>query len=305
MHRSRLAGFIIDCQSPDLQAAARFWGGALGLKVQDLPGAEGEKYVRLLDPAGRLHIEVQAVEHESRVHLDIETDDIEAEVRRLEQLGASRVRQVQGWWVMQAPTGQRFCVVRAQSPDFATGSREWPDPALAAPARSPRILNLAELNPEPLPESHLPPLALREKFAARIAPIGEKLGAKKLGYNLTVIEAGKRAFPLHHHRVNEELFVILEGSGEVRIGKDRFPVRAGDLIACPPGGPETAHQLINTGRSELKLLAISTMESAEVVGYPDSGKIGVRVFIDPGENGNKVLRFLTRAGESVDYWEGE
>jgi predicted enzyme related to lactoylglutathione lyase len=126
MHKSRLAGFIIDCETPDLQAASQFWGGALGMELRVLPGAEGRKYVRLVDPSGRLHIEVQSVEHPSRVHLDIEASDVEAEVRRLETLGATRVAQVQTWWVMQAPTGQKFCVVRAQSTDFDGGANEWP-----------------------------------------------------------------------------------------------------------------------------------------------------------------------------------
>ena len=128
MHRSKLAGFIIDCNTPDLAAAARFWSGALGMEVRALAGAEGEKYVRLVDPDDRLHIEVQQVSHPSRVHLDIQTDDIEAEVRRLEALGARRVQKVHTWWVMEAPTGQRFCVVRVQSPGFEQGANAWPDP---------------------------------------------------------------------------------------------------------------------------------------------------------------------------------
>lgn len=125
MHSSRLAGFIIDCQTDDLDAAAGFWGAALGMEMRELPGAEGDKYRRLVDPAKRLHIEVQTVSHPSRVHLDIETDDIEAEVRRLEALGAKRVQQVQGWWVMEAPTGQRFCVVRAHEGALSQHARQW------------------------------------------------------------------------------------------------------------------------------------------------------------------------------------
>jgi predicted enzyme related to lactoylglutathione lyase len=124
MHKSRLAGFIIDCRTDDLAAAAEFWGGALGLEVRRLPGEE-DKYIELVDPGGQLHIEVQTVSHPSRVHLDIESDDIEAEVRRLETLGAKRVGKVNTWWVMEAPTGQRFCVVRAKSPDFAKQSNRW------------------------------------------------------------------------------------------------------------------------------------------------------------------------------------
>ena len=125
MHRSRLGGFIIDCQSTDLGGAAAFWGAALDMRVESLPGTEGQRYARLLGPDANLHIEVQTVEHPSRVHLDIETDDVEAEVRRLEALGARRLQKVESWWVMEAPTGQRFCVVRAGAPDFAALATEW------------------------------------------------------------------------------------------------------------------------------------------------------------------------------------
>ena len=125
MHKSRLAGFIIDCRTDDLAAAADFWGHALGMEIRALPAEEGEKYVRLVDRSSELHIEVQKVDHPSRVHLDIETDDIEGEVRRLESLGARRVDDVQTWCVMEAPTGQRFCVVRKSSPGFDAGANEW------------------------------------------------------------------------------------------------------------------------------------------------------------------------------------
>ena len=125
-HRSKLCGFIIDCRSDDLGAAADFWGQALGMEIRALPGEEGEKYVRLVDRNSELHIEVQKVEHPSRVHLDIEADDVEAEVRRLEALGARRVAQVHTWWVMEAPTGHRFCVVRRSSPASEVEANEWP-----------------------------------------------------------------------------------------------------------------------------------------------------------------------------------
>lgn len=127
MHKSKLGGFIIDCRTDDLGAAADFWGAALGMPVRDLPGAEGKTYRRLEDGHGQhgLDIEVQQVEHPSRVHLDIETDDIEAEVRRLETLGAKRIQAVQTWWVMEAPTGQRFCVVQASSPNFQQRASVW------------------------------------------------------------------------------------------------------------------------------------------------------------------------------------
>jgi ribosomal protein S18 acetylase RimI-like enzyme len=113
---SRLCGFIIDCQGDDLDAASAFWSAALRMEQQLLPGPEGVRYRRLLDPSHRMHVEVQLVDHPSRVHLDIEADDIEAETRRLEALGATRLQRVSGWQVMEAPTGQRFCVVPRQSP---------------------------------------------------------------------------------------------------------------------------------------------------------------------------------------------
>ncbi|HEX9206739.1 MAG TPA: VOC family protein [Steroidobacteraceae bacterium] len=124
-HKSKLCGFIIDCRTDDLGAAAGFWGRALGMEIRPLPAEEGEKYVRLVDRNSELHIEVQKVDHPSRVHLDIEADDIEAEVKRLEALGAKRVAQIHSWWVMEAPTGHRFCVVRKSSASFDSQANEW------------------------------------------------------------------------------------------------------------------------------------------------------------------------------------
>jgi len=126
VHKSKLAGFIIDCQTEDVKQAATFWSGALGMKMEYDPAVHGASYSPLTDDKHHLHIEVQAVAHPSRVHLDIETDDIEAEVRRLEALGAKRIKQIRTWWVMEAPTGQRFCVVRVQSPHFDQLANHWP-----------------------------------------------------------------------------------------------------------------------------------------------------------------------------------
>jgi hypothetical protein len=124
MHKSRLAGFIIDCQTSDLDAATRFWCAALGLKVR--PTEPQDSLYRTLDTApDEVHLEVQQVRHESRVHLDIETDDLEAEVQRLEQLGARHIAAVKSWHVMEAPTGQRFCVVQVQRADFAANANTW------------------------------------------------------------------------------------------------------------------------------------------------------------------------------------
>lgn len=125
MHRSRLAGFIIDCNTDDLDQAARFWSAALGYSVKP-KAKETSAIYRTFDTApDEIHIEVQQVKHDSRVHLDIEADDIEAEVRRLEALGAKRVGSVETWCVMEAPTGQRFCVVRVQRTDFKEHANVW------------------------------------------------------------------------------------------------------------------------------------------------------------------------------------
>jgi predicted enzyme related to lactoylglutathione lyase len=124
-HKSQLGGFIIDCKTEDLDSAADFWSQALGLKrvAKDTP-ATGS-YVHLEREPNGLDVEVQKVGHESRVHLDIETDNIEAEVARLEKLGAKRVKNYERWWVMEAPTGQRFCVVRNTRANFAEEANRW------------------------------------------------------------------------------------------------------------------------------------------------------------------------------------
>jgi predicted enzyme related to lactoylglutathione lyase len=125
MHRSRLAGLIIDCKTDDLESAAQFWSAALGYPLKPTPQENSPNYRGLQTGHDDVHIEVQAVSHPSRVHLDIETDDVDAEVARLEKLGAKRIEKVHTWMVMEAPTGQRFCVVRPQREEFATRSHTW------------------------------------------------------------------------------------------------------------------------------------------------------------------------------------
>ena len=124
MHKSRLSNIIIDCRTDDVDAAAQFWAAAIGRTAES--GADSsEPYRQLHGTPGEMKILVQAVRHESRVHLDIETDDVEAEASRLEKLGAKRVQKLNTWWVMEAPTGQRFCVVRPQRPDFEANASVW------------------------------------------------------------------------------------------------------------------------------------------------------------------------------------
>jgi len=125
MHRSRLNGVQIDCKADDIDAAAQFWAEALGRPVDpDQPGNRGN-YRTLKTVPGEVDIQIQRVDHESRVHLDIETDDIPAEVARLEKLGATVDQRLERWVVMRAPTGQRFCVVRVQRAGFPQGATAW------------------------------------------------------------------------------------------------------------------------------------------------------------------------------------
>ena len=126
-HRSRLAGFIIDCQTDNLDAAATFWSQALGLHVADPDSGGIGRYAEFGDAPGGLHVEVQKVEHPSRVHLDIEADDVNAEATRLEALGAKKIAFVrERWWVMEAPTGQRFCVVPMREDSRREPPNVWP-----------------------------------------------------------------------------------------------------------------------------------------------------------------------------------
>jgi len=125
MHHSRLCAVLIDCRTSDVDEAARFWGRALGRLMDPAhPGSRGN-YRMLQTPQDEPIVQIQRVEHESRVHLDIETDDIPAEVARLEKLGATAVSRLERWVVMQAPTGQRFCVVRVQRPGFPKNANRW------------------------------------------------------------------------------------------------------------------------------------------------------------------------------------
>lgn len=125
MHKSQLGGFIIDCNTDDLDQAATFWSQALGLVALADPRSEESIYRRLVTRPEDLDIEVQKVDHPSRVHLDIETDDVAAEVARLENLGAKRISDVRSWVVMEAPTGQRFCVVKSFHTNFDQTANSW------------------------------------------------------------------------------------------------------------------------------------------------------------------------------------
>jgi len=127
MHHSRLCSIIIDSKVDDLEAAAKFWSQAIGRPIKSVDVDGEDRYAELDTHDDEPLVLIQKVSHESRVHLDIETDDIEAEVKRLEALGAKRVEFVKRWWIMEAPTGHRFCVLNKQRKEFGPHLNEWPD----------------------------------------------------------------------------------------------------------------------------------------------------------------------------------
>lgn len=142
-----------------------------------------------------------------------------------------------------------------------------------------------------------------ERFEYTMTALGDSAGARAIGANVTRVPPGKAAFPLHHHHANEEHFFILSGTGVLRVGEETFAVKPQDYIVNLPGGAETAHQFVNTGPEDLVYLAISTAVVPEVVGYPDSGKTGVRFAMSQAPN----ARFLVQdaAKNTVGYWDGE
>lgn len=166
------------------------------------------------------------------------------------------------------------------------------------------IINISDVELQPRPAIFTATGSAAERFDARMGMIAPLIGAQKLGYNLTAVPPGKRAFPFHNHHVNEEMFFVIEG--EVRIGEAVYPIRTGDVVACPAGGTETAHQIINTGKVELKYLAVSTKLSPEIAEYPDSGKFGVLAEYPTGPASRpRGFRFVGRESLNLSYWDGE
>jgi uncharacterized cupin superfamily protein len=135
-----------------------------------------------------------------------------------------------------------------------------------------------------------------EKFECNALRIGPLLGAKDLGYSYDVVPPGKRSCPFHSHRAEEEMFFIVRGTGTLRYGDETRRIRAGDVICCPTGGPDTAHQIVNDSEGELAYLSVSTRKAAEVCEYPDSRKIGAF---------GGGLRHMTHAEGGLDYWVDE
>ena len=138
-------------------------------------------------------------------------------------------------------------------------------------------------------------------YTSRRAQFSAGIGARKLGYNLTELPPGKAQCPFHSHRSEEEMFLILEGEGELRFGDQTYPIRKFDVIACPTGDAAVAHQIINTGTSTMRYLALSNQADTEICEYPDSQKVGI-YSSEPGTTG---LRKLFRSETTVDYYDRE
>jgi uncharacterized cupin superfamily protein len=139
-------------------------------------------------------------------------------------------------------------------------------------------------------------------FQSKLGRAGPLLGLKKLGCSLTVVPPGKRAWPFHRHHVMDELFYIVSGSGEVRLDDRTQAVRAGDLIASPAGAE--AHQIVNTGASELRYLAISDIATVDIIEYPDSGKVGMAAGVKDGDLSSASYKAMGRVAPA-DYFDGE
>lgn len=162
------------------------------------------------------------------------------------------------------------------------------------------VLNVADVELQSAPPGKTPAGSTAEKYDIRWGEIASRIGARQLGYNLTVVAPGKTNCPFHSHRMEEEMFFILEGEGELRYGDKTHPLKPGDIVACPTGGHDTAHQILNTGTTEMRYLALSTHAEVEICDYPDSGKFGVYgTFESPG------FRHLARREDARDYWEDE
>jgi len=144
---------------------------------------------------------------------------------------------------------------------------------------------------------------LGTRYASSDRHFSTDMGLTKLGATYTIAPPGKTACPYHVHHAKDEMFVILEGEGEYRFGEKRYPVKGGDVLGAPVGGPDYAHQIFNTGDKPLKFIGISSMSEFEVVEYPDSNKF--QVIERKGSSGEARFRHVGRAQHALDYWDGE
>lgn len=167
------------------------------------------------------------------------------------------------------------------------------------------------MNSIPSPVLNLDALKLRrqaqgEHYDVHMASFAAPLGAQMLGGRLMVVPSGKRAWPYHGHHANEEMFVILSGTGRLRYANGEHALRSGDVVLCPANGAASAHQIVNDGSGDLRYLAISTMNEPDVIDYPDSGKFAVMAGAAPGGDKNsRSVDHVGRYADVLDYWDGE
>jgi uncharacterized cupin superfamily protein len=159
--------------------------------------------------------------------------------------------------------------------------------------RHPNVVNIAEVKPSVQSKG--------DRFAVSNRLLGRSTGARALGCSLYEVPPGKSAFPNHYHCANEEAIYVLEGTGTLHIGSDQVAVGPGDYATFRTG-PAHTHQLFNTGAGTLRYLCFSTLIGTDVVGYPNSRKIGA---ISYSDDGTQLVRIMVREDSSVDYYEGE
>lgn len=159
------------------------------------------------------------------------------------------------------------------------------------------VLNIADLALDAWTQGSL--------YGSADKSFGKVIGLKNLGIGYTEVQPGKSSSPFHNHHVEDEIFIVLAGTGTYRFGTESYPIKAGDVLGAPAGGHETAHQIINTGTEVLRYFGISNMSVADVCEYPDSGKFGVYSRTTGNLTDPSTLRHVTRRGTEVDYWDGE
>ena len=162
--------------------------------------------------------------------------------------------------------------------------------------RHPNVVNVEELEPRAISKGM--------RFACAARRLGFESGARGIGCSWYEVQPGRTAFPAHYHCANEEAVFVLQGEATLRMGQATVALRTGDYVTLPPG-PEHAHQIVNTGSAPLRYLAFSTLHATEVVGYPDSGKIGVLAAATPEAMLQPWLREIFRQDTHVDYYDGE
>lgn len=145
-----------------------------------------------------------------------------------------------------------------------------------------------------------------ENYQGESGHMGNVIGSEKLGCRLMVVPPGKKGYPYHNHRGNEEMFYIIEGTGTYRYGENEYDLKKGDLVSAPAGGIETAHQIVNNSDFPLKYLAMSTMLTPDVIEYPETDKIGIVAGKAPGgkDTDDQLIHFTVKE-HGVDYWYGE